>query len=49
MEATAVDKADDAVPDVGKELTALVRRYPIQSMLLGIAVGFLLARAMTRS
>jgi hypothetical protein len=34
--------------DMGKEVTNLVRRYPIQSLLVGLGVGFLLARA-TRS
>jgi hypothetical protein len=33
---------------MGKEVTNLVRRYPIQALLVGLGVGFLLARA-TRS
>ena len=47
--ATATDKTGEAVQDMGKELTGLVRRYSIPSLLLGFAVGFLLARATTRS
>lgn len=34
--------------DMGKEMTNLVRRYPVQSLLIGIGIGFLLARS-TRS
>src|SRR5262249_37607977 len=30
------------------DMPALVRRYPLQSVLVGFAVGFLLARATTR-
>ncbi len=47
--ATASDKTIDAVQEVGQELTALVRRYPIQSLLVGGAIGFLLARSTKRS
>jgi phage-related tail protein len=47
---TAGEEARDAMQDVAKELTAVVRRYPIQSLIVGVGVGFLLARAtMTRS
>jgi methyl-accepting chemotaxis protein len=46
---SAASTAGDTVQDLGKELTALVRRYPIPSLLVGVAVGFLLARATTRS
>jgi len=34
--------------DMFNDLTAVVRRYPIQSLLVGFGVGFLLARATTR-
>lgn len=34
--------------DMGKEVTNLIRRYPIPTLLVGIGLGFLLARA-TRS
>jgi hypothetical protein len=47
--ATAADKTSETVQEVGQELTALVRRYPVQSLLVGFAVGFLLARVTTRS
>jgi ElaB/YqjD/DUF883 family membrane-anchored ribosome-binding protein len=30
--------------NVGEDLTALIRRYPMQSCLLGLGVGFLLAQ-----
>jgi ElaB/YqjD/DUF883 family membrane-anchored ribosome-binding protein len=43
--ATAADKTSEAVQDMGKKLTDLLRRYPIQSLGVGFAVGFLLARA----
>jgi ElaB/YqjD/DUF883 family membrane-anchored ribosome-binding protein len=46
---TAADEAKDAVQGVGREVTTLVRRYPIQSLIVGVAVGFILARATTRS
>jgi len=46
---TAADEAKDAVQEAAREVTTLVRRYPIQSLLVGVAVGFLLARATTRS
>jgi ElaB/YqjD/DUF883 family membrane-anchored ribosome-binding protein len=46
---TAADEAKDAVQEVAREVTTLVRRYPIQSLIVGVAVGFLLARATTRS
>jgi hypothetical protein len=47
--AKTAHQADDAVQNLGKELTSLVRRYPIQSLLAGLAVGFLLARITKRS
>jgi len=46
--ATATAKTGDAVQDVGKELTGLVRRHPFPSLLIGFTIGFLLARATTR-
>jgi ElaB/YqjD/DUF883 family membrane-anchored ribosome-binding protein len=46
---TAADKTEGAVQDLAQELTSLVRRYPIPSLLVGFAVGFLLARTTTRS
>lgn len=32
--------------NLGKELTAAVRRYPIQSLLVGAGLGFILSRRM---
>jgi hypothetical protein len=34
--------------DMGQDLTRLIRRYPVQAVLVGIGIGFLLSRA-TRS
>jgi len=31
--------------EMGKDMSNLIRRYPIQSLLVGIGVGFLLARS----
>jgi hypothetical protein len=47
--AKATHETEAAVQNLGKELTSLVRRYPIQSLLAGLAVGFLLARVTKRS
>ena len=41
----AVNKAGD----IGQDVTALIRRYPFQSLLVGVGVGFLLAQLMRRS
>ena len=38
-----------AAQDMGKELTAWVRRNPIPALLMGFAAGFLLARVSTRN
>jgi ElaB/YqjD/DUF883 family membrane-anchored ribosome-binding protein len=46
---TAADSAGDALESVSKELTALVRRYPLQALLVSAAVGYVLGRATTRS
>jgi len=42
MAATVGHKAEDAVDD----LTRLIRRYPMQSVLAGLGIGFLLAQVM---
>lgn len=42
---TAAEKAGD----VGKELTTFIRRYPLQSLLVGFAAGFLTAQLVRRS
>jgi ElaB/YqjD/DUF883 family membrane-anchored ribosome-binding protein len=44
MASTAVEK----VGDVGQELTALIRRYPLQALLVGFGVGFLLGQVLLR-
>lgn len=49
----AVDSArayikDKEYEDIAKEATDLVRSYPMQSLLVGIGIGFLLARSMKR-
>lgn len=41
-------EASDKVGDAVQEATQLIRRYPIQAMVAGLAVGFLLARATAR-
>lgn len=37
------------VSDVGQELTTFIRRYPLQSLLMGFGVGFLVAHVLRRS
>jgi uncharacterized protein YjbJ (UPF0337 family) len=49
----AVDSArsyikDKEYEDIAKEATDLVRSYPMQSLLVGIGIGFLLALSMKR-
>lgn len=39
---------DHDFSEMGKDVTNVIRRYPVQSLLIGIGLGFLLARA-TRS
>jgi ElaB/YqjD/DUF883 family membrane-anchored ribosome-binding protein len=36
----AFDKAED----IGKELTSMIRRYPLQALLVGLGIGMLLGR-----
>ena len=42
---TAVEK----VEDFGATLTSLIRRYPLESMLVGLGVGFLISQAVRKS
>jgi ElaB/YqjD/DUF883 family membrane-anchored ribosome-binding protein len=42
---TAVHNAGEALQTAGQEVTFLIRKYPIQSVLIGAAVGFLLVKA----
>jgi ElaB/YqjD/DUF883 family membrane-anchored ribosome-binding protein len=41
--------AAETVSDVGQELTTFIRRYPLQSLLVGFGVGFLVAHVVRRS
>lgn len=41
--------AADRVEDFGQDVTRLIRRYPLQAVLLGVGVGFLLARVTRHS
>ena len=45
----AYDRTGEAVKYGADELTSLVRRYPIPAVLIGLGVGFLLARSMRNS
>jgi hypothetical protein len=45
----AGEETRDAALEAAREVTNLVRRYPIQSLIVGVAVGYLVARATTRS
>ncbi|OWK43515.1 YtxH domain-containing protein [Fimbriiglobus ruber] len=40
----AYDVAAHTVNDFGREMTGMIRRYPIQSLLVGFGVGLLLGR-----
>jgi ElaB/YqjD/DUF883 family membrane-anchored ribosome-binding protein len=40
--------ASDKAGDLAQEATQLIRRYPMQSIAAGMALGFLIAFAMTR-
>lgn len=44
----ARDTAGEAIQTVGTELTSVVRRYPLQSLMAGAAVGYLLGCALSR-
>jgi ElaB/YqjD/DUF883 family membrane-anchored ribosome-binding protein len=45
--ASAAETAEHVAQDAGKELTALIRRHPIESLLAGVAFGFLLAKVLS--
>ncbi len=49
MATTAAHSAGEAIHTAGDELTRVVRRYPVQSLLVGAAIGYLLGRATSRS
>jgi ElaB/YqjD/DUF883 family membrane-anchored ribosome-binding protein len=44
--AEAYETSADAVQVVGKEITGMVREYPLTSVLIGLGLGFVLGRAM---
>jgi len=48
VEAAGSYLRDSDFADIGEDVTNVIRRYPIPSILIGIGLGFLLARA-TRS
>jgi hypothetical protein len=35
---------DNGFDNMGRDLTALIRRYPVQSLLIGLGIGYWLAR-----
>jgi hypothetical protein len=39
---------EETLSDLGREATDLIRRFPLQAMLVGIGIGYLLARATRR-
>ena len=45
----AKDKAVEMAGDFGQDMTRMIRRYPLQAVLLGLGVGFLLARVTRQS
>jgi len=45
----AAHGAGEALHSFNDEVTSCVRKYPVQSLLVGMAVGFLIGRATSRS
>jgi ElaB/YqjD/DUF883 family membrane-anchored ribosome-binding protein len=45
----ALSAAADKAGDAGKEVIALIRRYPLQSALVGIAAGYLAGKLVRRN
>jgi hypothetical protein len=39
---------EETLRNLGREATDLIRRYPLQAMLIGIGIGYLMARATRR-
>jgi hypothetical protein len=39
---------EETLSNLGREATDLIRRYPLQAMLIGIGIGYLMARATRR-
>jgi hypothetical protein len=46
---SAAGSTGDALAGAGDELTTMIRRYPIPALLVGVGIGFLLARLTTPS
>lgn len=40
---------DKGISGMGEDLTGLIKNHPVTAMLIGIGVGYLLGRVMTRS
>ncbi|GEM_PF-5154966 len=49
MATTAIHGAGDALQTAKDELTQAIRRYPMQSVLISLALGFLVVKATSRS
>ncbi len=45
----ATDVYDDNIKDIGRDVTDMVRRYPIPALLVGFGVGMLLGRVASRA
>lgn len=41
--------SEEGMSGIAEDLTGMIRRYPVASMLVGVGVGFLLAQMTTRS
>jgi hypothetical protein len=39
---------DNSFDNMARDLTGLLRRYPLQALLMGLSMGYLLARTMER-
>ncbi len=48
LTANAIHQASEVVSTAGEEVTRAIRKYPIQSVLLGAALGYLLVKATTK-
>ncbi len=48
MATTAGHNASDAIQSVGNDLTQAIRKYPMQSVLIGAALGYLLVKATSK-
>lgn len=48
LASTAVHNAGEAVQNAGHEITNVIRKYPVQSVLIGAALGYLLVKATSK-